>query len=473
MRRLRTALLGGLTAALLVAGLTATATGAAAVDDPQIHTGVINGAEYKAVVPDDWNGTLVLYSHGYYPPEFPVPPDFLQLANRTETEGWLLDQGYALAASKYRENGKGYLVKEAIEDQLALLDWFEDAVGEPSRTVSYGQSLGAAIATLLAERHPDRFDALATVCGAPDPVGMYNSSLDMTFAVKTLLTDGKDADGNEIDLVRPKHPMQSRDALTAGVAGAVDSPQGRARIALAASLHNVAGWWDAHEPRPSTDEQWIRRQAQWLMGAYIFGHGPTGRAGMEAKAGGNPSWNVGVDYRRQLAHSRDHAMVRKAYADAGLDLNADLAKLAAARRIAPDPKAVGYLYRYGVPRGTAPMPQVSIHTTGDGGAVTDQERWYAGQVRRHGGAADLRQLYVERGAHCSNSAAEEIVMLRTLFTKMSTGRWPDLSPDRLNSAANRIGPDYQNVLDLVTGKDSPEPPSFTRFLPPKPQRPGR
>jgi hypothetical protein len=291
--------------------------------------------------------------------------------------------------------------------------------------------------------------------------------------VKTLLTNGKDADGNEIDLVRPKRPEQSRDALTAGVAGAVESKQGRARIALAASLHNVVGWWDAHEPKPSTDEEWIRRQAQWLMGAYIFGHGPTGRAGMEAKAGGNPSWNVGVDYRRQLAKSRDHALVRKAYADAGLDLNADLAKLARTPRIAPDLNAVAYMYRYGVPRGTARMPQVSIHTTGDGGAVTDQARWYAGQVRRHGGANDLRQLYVERGAHCSTSAAEEIMMLRSLLTKLSTGRWPDLSPRRLNSAAGELGPDYQKVLDLVTGEDTPEPPSFTRFQPPKPQRPAR
>jgi pimeloyl-ACP methyl ester carboxylesterase len=466
MKRLRTALLGALTAALLATALTGTTAGAADVER-------LSDAQYKIKVPDDWNGTLVLFSHGYYPPAWPPAQDFLQLANRADVEQWLLDHGYALAASKYRNNGVGYQVKEAMDEQLALLDRFERTVGKPRRTVSYGQSLGAVIATLMAERHPDRFDGVATVCGGYDPVGLYNGALDVNFAVKTLLTDGKDADGNEIDLVRPRRPQQSTEALAAAVAGAANSKAGRARIALAAAMNNVVGWYDAHEPKPVTDEARIRRQADWLQGAYIYGHGPNGRADLEARAGGNPSWNLGVDYGRQLARSRDGDLVRKAYAEAGLDLRADLAKLARTPRITPDLDAVGYLYRFGVARGTTPVPSISIHTTGDGGSVTDQERWFAGQVRRHGDPGELRQLFVERGAHCSTNAAEEIVMLRSLFTKMSTGRWPDTSPRKLNAEANALGPDYFKAYDLVTDKDLPEPPSFTPFQPPRPQRQGR
>ena len=38
------------------------------------YEGVLdNGATWRAVVPDDWNGTLLLYSHGYVPAFVPIP----------------------------------------------------------------------------------------------------------------------------------------------------------------------------------------------------------------------------------------------------------------------------------------------------------------------------------------------------------------------------------------------------------------
>ena len=49
---------------LMAALLTAPAT---ADTEPTVHEGTIDGANYLVKVPDDWNGTLVLFSHGYYP----------------------------------------------------------------------------------------------------------------------------------------------------------------------------------------------------------------------------------------------------------------------------------------------------------------------------------------------------------------------------------------------------------------------
>jgi hypothetical protein len=93
-------------------------------------------------------------------------------------------------------------------------------------------------------------------------------------------------------------------------------------------------------------------------------------------------------------------------------------------------------------------------------AVPDQEPWYAEQVRRSG---DLSQLYVDRGMHCSFSAAEEIVALRILFERIDSGRWPDTSPRRLSEAARDLGPGYQLVLDFGTFQDATMPPAFTNF----------
>jgi hypothetical protein len=112
------------------------------------------------------------------------------------------------------------------------------------------------------------------------------------------------------------------------------------------------------------------------------------------------------------------------------------------------------MFRFGVPHGRTPAPVVTLHSTGDGGAVPDQEQWYAEQVRRSGDPSRLRQLYVDRGMHCSFSAAEEIVTLRTLFERMDSGRWPHTSPRRLSQAAHDLGAGYQLVLDFGTFQDA-------------------
>lgn len=453
-----------LVAGLLVTGLATSAD--AATDGRRSYTGTINGADYRVETPVDWNGTLVLFSHGYYPPDFPLQK--VPVTNAEESEEWLLDNGYALAASKYQNNGVAYLVEDAMRDQLALLDWFAANVGRPHRTVVNGQSLGVAISTLLAERHPQRFDGVLALCGAYDPLNTFNTALDVNFAVNTLL-----AANEHIDLVRASNPAASRDALTAVVDRERDTPQGQARLALAAALGNVTGWYFSLQPKPTNLAGWIQQQTEWVKWARIFGNGPVAFADIEQVAGGNPLWNVGVDYAKQLAQSSQRDVVKQAYRNAGLDLRTDLELLAAAPRIAPDPGAVRYMYRYGVPVGRTPVPVLSLHTTGDGGAPPDQERWYAEQVRRNGDPSGLRQLYVERGGHCSFSAAEEVTALRTLLTKVDTSRWPDTGPGRLNAAANRFDPHFHQVPDLSTSTKGVLPPAFTRYTPPTTLRPSR
>ena len=99
--------------------------------------------------------------------------------------------------------------------------------------------------------------------------------------------------------------------------------------------------------------------------------------------------------------------------------------------------------------------------------MPDQENWYADQVRRSGHPGRLRQLYVERGGHCSFSAADEIVMLRTLLERVESGRWPSTSPRRLNEQVAELGPGYGLVLDFGTFADAPMTPAFTRYAPPE------
>lgn len=73
-------------------------------------TGTLEGAAYKIEMPKTWNGTLLLWSHGYRT-AVPSPPDFSAVdtaaddAPTAATATQLLAQGYALAGSAYASNG--------------------------------------------------------------------------------------------------------------------------------------------------------------------------------------------------------------------------------------------------------------------------------------------------------------------------------------------------------------------------------
>jgi pimeloyl-ACP methyl ester carboxylesterase len=451
---------------MLVAGLlTGTATSAAATDGRQSYTGTIGAAKYRVEMPAHWNGTLVLFSHGYYPPEFTPAETFV--ATRVESEAWLLDHGYALAASDF--TGKsGYVVREAVGDQVALLDWFLANVGRPQRTISSGMSMGGLIATLLAERYPGRVNGVLAQCAEFDGNGSWNTGLDIIFTIKTLLAPDED-----IELVKARDPVGSTNKLIAAVERAKSTPDGRARLALAAAFGAVPGWADAHAPAPTSVADRVVAQAAWLGGAYAWGIGPRGRADLEPRVGGNPSWNVGIDYSRLLARSGQRALAEQAYRDAGLDIRADLDVLARAPRIWPEVGPLAEMYRHSIVRGSTPVPVLTLHNPADGGAVSDQTRWYAEQVRRNGDPHLLRQIWVDRGGHCAFSAADEVTALRTLESRITSGRWPSTEPARLNAAAARFGPEYTKVLDFFKFSDESMPPAFVEFSPAPFLRPSR
>jgi pimeloyl-ACP methyl ester carboxylesterase len=351
---------------------------------------------------------------------------------------------------------------------MALLDWFDTTVGHPARTFATGFSMGGSIAVKLAELYPRRFDGVLVTSPVLDELAQMNRALDITFAVRTLLSEDQ-----TVELVKAKDPDHTVAVLAQAATDALATPEGRARLALAGALGNLPTWDNAHEPMPSDLVERIRQQATFMIAAYISsGPGPRGRADLEQRAGGNPVYNVGVDYARQLTRSSQRALVEQAYAAApNANLQADLAKLAAAPRIAPDPGATAYVYRWGVPLGSSPTPVLTVHPVGDAGAIADQERWYAEMVARFGHSDRLRQLYVNRGDHGSVSTADEVLALQALSQRAATGTWPDLSARRLNATVATFPPDQQKVLDIITFTDKIMPPAFVDYTPPRALRP--
>jgi pimeloyl-ACP methyl ester carboxylesterase len=136
--------------ALAVPVFTGPTQGALAAAGPATFTGSLpDGATYLIQVPDSWNGTLVLYSHGIVIPGNPNPA---RDVGDPLTGQFLLGHGYALAGSSYATTG--WAVQDGLADQIATLDVFGSLVGNPTRTIAWGHSLGGLIAAGLLQRYP-------------------------------------------------------------------------------------------------------------------------------------------------------------------------------------------------------------------------------------------------------------------------------------------------------------------------------
>jgi pimeloyl-ACP methyl ester carboxylesterase len=425
---------------------------AQAAPGPVDEVGTIDGAPFQIQIPAPWNGTLVLFSHGY---EVPGQPKSNPTTDAPDAGSgtWLLDHGYALAASGYSQ--QGWALQQAFHDQIALLDHFTGKYGKPDRTVAWGESLGGIITAGLVQLHPDRFAGAAPLCGVlAGGVGVWNEGLDGEFAIKTLL-----APSSSLQLVNIPNPtgnyltnpnfLQAEGILAAAQA----TPQGRARLALAAALGDLPGWYQTGSPEPAPTDYTTQESNQFLWfqnpdSLFSFSL----RSELEARAGGNPSWNTGVNYFRQLDRSIDRNEVRALYEQAGLNLEQDLRTLNGAPRITADPAAVAYLEKYIVFNGQIHIPVLTMHTIGDGLVLPEDEQAYASVVRSADNGRLLRQTFVQRAGHCAFTSSELVSTFQTLVHRIDSGRW-----DETTTAG------AMNATAAATGLGSPS--AFVQFRP--------
>src|SRR5262245_34692803 len=143
-------------AALLLVCVATPAQAQPAVVDGQFGPGAL----YRLVRPTPWNGTLVLYAHGYVSPDQPV-------ALPTEADdviAALTFQGFAVAYSSYSENG--WAIKDGAQRTRQLLGIFTSQFGKPARVYLGGASMGSLIVINLMEEFPKEFAGAVAACPA-------------------------------------------------------------------------------------------------------------------------------------------------------------------------------------------------------------------------------------------------------------------------------------------------------------------
>jgi hypothetical protein len=295
-----------------------------------------------------------------------------------------------------------------------------------------------------------------TTCGlVAGGVNLENYQLDGSWAISALLAPGQDI--RLAGYVTPADAALAAEQLQTAAQLAQQTPAGRARLALASAFYNVPTWTTTNllgqntnplappasgpaAPGDYDQQELAQYDTQYAPGSIVLPFIQTGRASIEQSAGGQPSWNAGVDYAAVLRRSPYRQEVAALYETAGLNLDADLATLTSRAGVEADPRALRKLTRTSVPTGRLQVPALDIHTVADQLIPVQQENLYRQTVRRSGRARLLKQAYVARQGHCNFTSAEIVAALHALERRIDTGRWGSAaSADALQSAATALG----------------------------------
>ncbi len=396
----------------------------------------LNGAAYKIEMPTTWNGTLLIYSHGYRQAQ-PSPPNFepvdtkAQDAQDAQTATTLLSQGYALAGSSYKSNG--WAVADGVAAAEDLHAFFADNIAQPYRTLVWGSSLGGLITQTIAEKHPDWVDGAAPLCGAvAGVVPNMDVALDVSYAVKTLIYPEMKLTGYA---TYEESVANWTEAVKRLVAAASDTAGGGT-----AKVLYVAALIDAPSQTKTFDGSTVEAKVKATVEALAtgLGYATFARYDLEQRFGGNPSGNVNVDYAARISASEKSLI--DAVTPGGAEQFSGL--LQSGSRVTADPAALAKaLAEGGDPKGTITKPEITLHTASDPLVLSQNESFlrarYDAALKTGAATADLVQLYTVAPAtypesagapygagHCNFTSQSQVAVINALTAWVQNGVFP-------------------------------------------------
>ena len=143
------------------------------------YWGIHKGAGYRIEVPDNWNGDLVMWAHGFRGEGLELTVDNHPLREL------LIPLGYAWAASSYSRND--YDIKAGVKDTHALVKKFNGVVGNPDKVYLVGASMGGHITAVSIEQY-NTYDGALPVCGVLGDHELFDFFLDFNVAAQQLGT---------------------------------------------------------------------------------------------------------------------------------------------------------------------------------------------------------------------------------------------------------------------------------------------
>lgn len=400
-----------------------------------LHEGTPGEVVYRAITPDDWNGTLVLDLDFNRWPEDRI--------------NWYLDQGYAVGGNQRTQNQTAYEIHDYVDNMLATRDLLVEAGAEqPDRLIAIGASRGGFVSRAAVQYKPDEFAGALTMAGGGGGlVSTWNQKADAVWALKTLAAPDAPLAASDLpDLPEGEafSPAYQQDQALNELIGQIrDTDEGAARLVLGAALSQTTGWREG--PRPADDD--FETRGQQIVENFGWAHPQFVHKEIEVMSGGPITWNQGYDYAEAVEQSGMLDLVEWWYDKAGLDLDADLETLADAPRYTADPEAVAAAEQVGTYDGTG-GPILALKTIGDNADSTSLDVAFTDLFEYAGNADLLRTVFIERPAHSSQSELERRAGLQVLIERLDSGEWPDTSAEAMNARAAQLAAESTGDEDL-------------------------
>src|SRR5215203_4708410 len=392
-------------------------------------SGELHGAPYRIRVPEVWNGTLLVFAHGYrdkadHPGE--IDNRNADVAPSAALEAPLLAQGFALAGSAYKDNG--WAVEDAIQDTKNLALFFRENVGQPQRTIIVAASLGTFVGFKSMEQFGGIYDGALCLCGAgAGATRLWDSGVPLYLAYDVLF--GIPASWGTVGEVRNDIDFDTEVLAK-----------------LAPELSNIANFPKFEFLRLVAKNPgrgiMIRRPPAfypgWALTDFFFF--TEARAELQRRAGGPIVQNLDQTY--------DLLPAEKAYL-AGIGLPAPvvdawLAQMNARPRIEAKQSARNYVRNNTDYNGKIRNPILSVHTIIDPLLVVANESAYAELNASAGKQELLFQTYTTGVGHCNFTGPQLLTAIGAIDSWVRTGVRPTPAafPPALNFNSAFVPPPF-------------------------------
>ena len=363
------------------------------VDLPVNLEGILNRASYTIRVPTNWNGTLLVYAHGYLA-ELQTPPVDAAPGGPLG-ESVLLSMGYAVAGTTNRN--AGWAVKEGIQNTLALTKFFNGHVGKPEHVVLWGFSMGSVIALESIEKYPGIYDGAIAGCGLAAGTPL-NFDLALALSLAYDVAFGWPEEWGSVGDVRDNLDFETEVLPT-----------------LSAQVLNPANGGKVEFIRLVCELPADVIPIPWIFTGMFYA--TQVRAELEQRAGGPVSQN--------LDHTYSLSQAEMVYLGSlGVDAVGLLNQMNARTNIEASLPARRYVERYADFTGNLKRPVITIHTRVDEVVREANEGLYQEVVKSAGKEDMLLQVFTNSVGHCNFTGEQLLATVSAMDYWLDTGMKP-------------------------------------------------
>lgn len=372
-------------------------------------SGEIEGAPYRIVVPANWNGTLLIYAHGYrdradHPGE--IDNRTAEIAPNAALASALLAQGYALSGSAYKENG--WAVDEGVEDLKNLTNYFRGNIAKPQRKIIWAFSMGTVITFKSMEHFGGIYDGALCACGVGagasqswDSAGDLSLAYDSVFGMPSSWGSAGDI-RDDIDFDSEVQPKLISEA---------GNPANFPKFEFIRLVTGTPGR-GLNPPAPPAF------YPGWLFTDMFFA--TEARSELERRAGGPVVQNLNRNYNLTAAE--------RGYLNAlgvpSAVIDGWLATMNGRRNIDAGNEQRQYLRKNADYSGKLHNPVLTIHTQFDPLVTVSQEFEYGQTVGEAGRGDRLFQAFTNGNGHCNFTGPQLITAVNSINRWVATGVKP-------------------------------------------------